>query len=173
MYAWPPIDSGRCALGGNTVAFWGILPRTEADAHKPPLPRPARRRFCRLGPPGRVRSSAYHLRAYGAVVHESHHCCHHPRPAGHDHQRNVPELPRPRSASAGGQLGCVAATGAERADCGHLALAHDPPISVIIAVLTFNFLGDGLRDAADPMGTKADNVRLFNGSASHSIHNAS
>ena len=29
-----------------------------------------------------------------------------------------------------------------------------PAIPVIIAVLAFNFLGDGIRDAADPMDTR-------------------
>ena len=35
---------------------------------------------------------------------------------------------------------------------GHLAVAAAAGDPVIVAILAFNFLGDGLRDAADPYG---------------------
>ena len=47
--------------------------------------------------------------------------------------------------------GILLAGGAEREHRGDRALAPSfPGVAVIIAVLAFNFLGDGLRDAADP-----------------------
>ena len=62
-------------------------------------------------------------------------------------------LPRPRHPAAGDQLGRAAAGSAEHPDPGAGAVAADSrPCSVIVAVLAFNFLGDGLRDAADPYG---------------------
>ena len=57
----------------------------------------------------------------------------------------------PGAAAAGDQLGRAAAGRAEHPGAGDLALAADSrPSPVIVAVLAFNFLGDGLRDAADP-----------------------
>ena len=46
--------------------------------------------------------------------------------------------------------GVPPAGGAERQHGGDRALAAPPGVAVVIAVLALNFLGDGLRDAADP-----------------------
>ena len=61
-------------------------------------------------------------------------------------------LPRPRPAAAGDHLGHPAAGRAEHRDAGARALAARAAVPVIIVILAFNFLGDGLRDAADPYG---------------------
>ena len=61
-------------------------------------------------------------------------------------------LPRPRPAAAGDLLGRAAAGRAEHPGAGRRALAAGPAVPVIIVILAFNFLGDGLRDAADPYG---------------------
>ena len=70
--------------------------------------------------------------------------------AGDDHQRDGAQLPRPRPAPAGDQLGRAAAGGPERPDRRDLAVAAAAGRAVILVILAFNFLGDGLRDAADP-----------------------
>ena len=62
------------------------------------------------------------------------------------------ELPGPRPAAAGDQLGHPSAGRAEHPDAGHRALAAVAAVPVIVVILAFNFLGDGLRDAADPYG---------------------
>ena len=72
--------------------------------------------------------------------------------AGHDHQRNITQLPRLGPPPAGCQLGGALAGRPECAGAGDLALAGFPVIPVIIVILALNFLGDGLRDAADPYG---------------------
>jgi peptide/nickel transport system permease protein len=70
--------------------------------------------------------------------------------AGHDPERNCAQLHRPRHPAASGQLGHAAA-GCPEPDCrGAADLADDPGLWVITTVLLFNFVGDGLRDAADP-----------------------
>ena len=61
-------------------------------------------------------------------------------------------LPRPRPAPAGDLLGRAAAGRAEPADARPGAVAAVAAVPVIIVILAFNFLGDGLRDAADPYG---------------------
>ena len=48
------------------------------------------------------------------------------------------------------KLGHAAAGGAERDQHRHLPVAADPALFVVVTVLLYNFMGDGLRDAADP-----------------------
>ena len=81
---------------------------------------------------------------------QPHHRRDDPGAAGDDHQRDGAELPRVRVAAAGDLLWGIAATGAERADGGALMGLLLPAVPVILVILAFNFLGDGLRDAADP-----------------------
>ena len=67
-----------------------------------------------------------------------------------DPGRDRAELFRPGAAAAGGELGRAAERGAEHPHPRLGALAADSGLFVIVAVLAFNFVGDGLRDAADP-----------------------
>jgi len=78
-----------------------------------------------------------------------------PRPArlaGDDHQRKRRCLPRPRPAPAGDLLGVILSGCPEPGDTSACASGADRRGAVIIVILAFNFLGDGLRDAADPYG---------------------
>ena len=94
---------------------------------------------------------ADHLPPHGAVLPHAHHRRGQPRAPGDDHQRDLALFLglglRPPAISWG-----VLLQDAQNIQALALALAAVPADPVIVAVLAFNFLGDGLRDAADPYG---------------------
>ena len=71
-------------------------------------------------------------------------------PARHDHQRDLVELSRPGPEAAHRELGSPVAGAQNLRTIAHAPWLLIPGIAVVIAILSFNFLGDGLRDAADP-----------------------
>ena len=83
---------------------------------------------------------------------QPHHRRDQPGAAGDDHQRDVAVASWAWPAAAGDPLGRPAAGRAERPGAGQRAVAAVAAVPVIIVILAFNFLGDGLRDAADPYG---------------------
>ncbi len=116
------------------------------------LPFAARRGFRDGGRVGRLQPAAHHFPPHGALLPQPHHRLHHPGPARDDHQRNLAELSglglRPPAISWGVLL-------QDAQNVQALAISPwllIPVLPVILAVLAFNFTGDGLRDAADPYG---------------------
>ena len=93
----------------------------------------------------------HHLPPYPAVADEPHPRRGDARDPGDDRRRDRAVLPRHRPEAAGRQLGRAAAGRPEHPHRRDRALAAVwPALAVVVAVLSFNFLGDGLRDAADP-----------------------
>ena len=92
------------------------------------------------------------FRPHGALVPEPHHRRDHAGPAGHDHQRDSLSFLglglRPPAIRWGVLL--QQAQNIQTVAISPWLLL--PAVPVIIAILAFNFLGDGLRDAADPYG---------------------
>ena len=68
----------------------------------------------------------------------------------HDSGRDVPQLSRAGHAGASDKLGCAVEGGPERHTLALAPWLMIPGLFVIATVLAFNFVGDGLRDAADP-----------------------
>ena len=75
-----------------------------------------------------------------------------PGAAGDDHQRDLAELPRPRAAAAGGLLGILLQDAQNVQVLAGAPWLLSAAVPVMVVILAFNFLGDGLRDAADPYG---------------------
>ena len=82
-----------------------------------------------------------------------HHRGDHPGHPGHDHQRDVAVVPGPRVSGRPAISWGVLLQQAQNIQ----ALAISPwllysAVPVIVVIIAFNFMGDGLRDAADPYG---------------------
>ena len=92
----------------------------------------------------------HHREALAAFIRQLSHRRAEPVGARHDSGRDRAEFPGNRHPAAGGQLGRAAARCAEYPQPEPESLAADTGLFVIVTVLAFNFLGDGLRDAADP-----------------------
>ena len=68
-----------------------------------------------------------------------------------DHpDRELPVVPRARRAAADDQLGAAPQRRPEHPEPRLLPWVLAPVVGVLIAVMSFNMLGDGLRDAIDP-----------------------
>ena len=73
--------------------------------------------------------------------------------AGHRHRRardRRPQLPRPRRAAADGRVGFDAGRRAPAAAQRPASRRSPPGMLIMLNVLAFNLVGDGLRDALDP-----------------------
>ena len=94
---------------------------------------------------GRLRD-AHHSPAHGAVVQQPPDRRAHVADSRDDPGRNQPQLPRPGPARTGDKLGRAVDRGC-RTSAPWLFL---PGLAIVVTVLAFNFVGDGLRAAADP-----------------------
>ena len=74
----------------------------------------------------------------------------HGRDPGGDHRRVCAVVPRPRRAAADAVVGRDAVQRAAVPHAGQLAGRSSPAWRILLATLSFNLLGDGLRDALDP-----------------------
>ena len=68
----------------------------------------------------------------------------------HDHRRERAQLPAGRSAATQALLGPHAVRGADATTRSRPRLAVFPGVMILLAVLGFNLVGEGLRDALDP-----------------------
>ena len=97
-----------------------------------------------------AKSEPHHRPAPGARLHvapDRHGDDLHPR---HDPRRDGAELPRAWPAAPDHQLGHLLTEARSVSVIAFYPWLLFPMIPVILVILAFNFLGDGLRDAADP-----------------------
>jgi ABC-type dipeptide/oligopeptide/nickel transport system permease subunit len=78
------------------------------------------------GGAGRVQPPAHHPAAHGSRVHQPYHRREHPGHPGHDHQRDLAQLPGAGHPAAGHQLGGALAGGPKHPDGGAGAVADVP-----------------------------------------------
>ena len=76
------------------------------------------------------------------------------RSSGHDFGRDSPKFSRYWPARTSGKLGCTTAKAQNFQAVAMAPWLLLPGLFVVLAVLAFNVVGDGMRDAADPYASK-------------------
>ena len=92
----------------------------------------------------------HHQNPSHPVLHELRHRQPYTQRTHNDPGGNGAELPRSWHQSAGGELGRPVECGTEDPCDRQPPVAPDSAVFVIVTVLCFNFVGDGIRDSADP-----------------------